>query len=104
MINLKDNIWIEGYDDPKSCNFATLQHNPENIIFFGLARNVKANRVEGCSERKTITVDGIPTETYRNYKVGSSMFERMATWSSIFSVQGSILSACGQKYCIIFKK
>jgi hypothetical protein len=104
VINLKDNIWIEGYDNHKSCNYATLQYEVKNILYFGLTRNVIATGINGLVERKIVNIDSIPTETYKNYKIGSLAFGRMATWGSIFNAQQSILSACNGKYCIIFKK
>lgn len=89
MINLKSNIWIEGFITEISWDLFSDNIEPDKILFSGLTSEIidHVNYVERMS---------IFTPQYRDYKkTHSDYFE---------TAKESFESACNKKYCVIYKK
>lgn len=83
-VNLKDNIWIQGFD-----SFITLS--------FALAAGVKpiyAGKTSEIPEELAKECVLPPVNGYRNYK---------NLWINVNTAKESIQSACPEEYCIIYK-
>ena len=83
-VNLKNNIWIEGFG-----SFITLS--------FALAAGVKpiyAGKTSEIPEELAKECVLPPVNGYRNYK---------NLWINVNTAKESIQSACPEEYCIIYK-
>lgn len=96
-INLKEKIFIEGFDNPKDYFL-----NPSNeiikaskIIYSGKTSEISEELAKEC-----VTNYGILNDNpFHNYKVESQYFEYLFK-----TAKESIQSACSQEYCIIYKE
>ena len=96
MKNLKDNIWIEGFDDKYKCEdkkWATTHSYTlwRDIVYTGKTSDIPEEIANGC-------VDCFKNEYYLDY---SSEIKYLYEFKT---AKESIQSACSQEYCIIFKK
>lgn len=89
MVNLKDNIWIEGF-----CNIEKYDEmivSLSAILYHGKTSDIPEEIANGC-------VDCFKNEYYLDY---SSEIKYLYEFKT---AKESIQSACSQEYCIIFKK
>ena len=97
MVNLKDNIWIEGFDMHEVGHFmVTKDRNfimdiAKKIIYSGKTSDIPEELAKEC-------VDCFKNEYYLDY---SSEIKYLYEFKT---AKESIQSACNQEYCIIFKK
>lgn len=99
MVNLKDNIWIEGFNRHEAGHFMiTKDRNfigdiAKEIIYSGNTSDIPEEIAKECV--LNWRTDGL----YHNYQ-SVSQYEEILFRTAKESIQ----SACNQEYCIIFKK
>ena len=116
MVNLKDDIWIKGFDtiEAKNDELRYLCHVSENmlseLIYAGKTSDISEEIAKECVKEIVLTT-GIFYINYRKIaalKLPSEMRPRhhnQVVWSPMCKTsEESIQSACNQEYCIIFKK
>ena len=96
-INLKGNIYIKGFDknnpfDKKNNDGDFFNHfhklKDENIIYIGKTFDISEDVAQQC-------VNSINSNHYEDYTNFNSFVD---------TAKESILSACKQKFCIIYRK
>ena len=101
MVNLKDNVWIEGFDMHEVGHFmVTKDRNfigdiAKKIIYSGKTSDIPEEMAKECVSFHFSNECKI---YYNNY----SKIENIISWQN--TAKESIQSACNQEYCIIFKK
>ena len=101
MVNLKDNIWIEGFDMHEVGHFmVTKDRNfigdiAKEIIYSGNTSDIPEEIAKECV--KHIDSLGEGYGGYFDYNSKDWMYH-------LNTAKESIQSACNQEYCIIFKK
>ena len=99
MINLKDNIWIEGFDDRFDCAIAG--YNGNVLLYEGKTSEIPKEIAKECVEQIGEWFIG-NTPIYQNY-IDENNIPVMKRHVILNSKQ-SIQSACEKEYCIIYKK
>lgn len=102
-INLKDNIWIEGFDE---FTFAYEKYNdlvelPNGTIYGGKTKNIPYSVAENCVKSYIVDKgsDSERTSGYFDYNRN----EKSKWVASYDSPIDSIKSACDYEYCLIYK-
>lgn len=102
--NLKDNIWIEGFNNQgdlgHQCFSFAAYHLNENILYSGKTSDIPEELAKECVkwEHIVLSATAIKTgsgQTYKDYSGEKRWY--------IYSAKESIQSACSQPYCIIYK-
>lgn len=102
--NLKDNIWIEGFDDKIKFVAGHCFYNDNDqlfdVIYFGGTSEIPKEIAREVCELQQVFNDPKYIEQdidrYRNYRLTNYI------WFDCTAKQ-SIMSACSQEYCIIYK-
>jgi hypothetical protein len=109
MVNLKDNIWIEGFDNNQVAftAFEKMTQLANGTIYAGETRSIpeelageyvqQNGLVKGTQLDDGIIVGEDVFFGYKNYKEGFGILEYR-------TAKESIQSACDKEYCIIIKK
>lgn len=96
MTNLKDNIWIEGFEEEffqiQLLQVVGIEYDKE-VIYHGKTSEIPEEVAKKCV--LNWRTDGL----YNNYKIESQYEEYMFKTAT-----ESIQSACDKPYCIIYKK
>lgn len=102
MKNLKDNIWIEGFDSNYDKNMAWNEigykiSSFDNIFYSGKTLEIPEEIAKECAEiHQGLSYWGGPNDIfYVDYNNKLNGFSK---------AKNSIYSACPQEYCIIFRK
>lgn len=92
-VNLKDKIWIEGFDSITLGEQVVLNDGsiPKNPIYFGKTSEIPEETVKDY----IVANKGAYLLIYKNYSTSHH------NWFK--TIQESILSACDKPYCIIYK-
>lgn len=107
-VNLKDNIWIEGFDDMKSqlfkfnylMNDIDISHSLGNCSSYSSIQCFKTSEI---SEELAKTIC-YKKQFYLNYALFNDLKENDWREPYMFtSAKESIQSACSKEYCIIYK-
>lgn len=96
-VNLKDNIWIEGFDSEKEVYDITLIVDFDTCIWAGKTSDIPEEVAKECVKKH-------PNIYYMDYDVPSHI--RIKDWTSNWTkitAKKSIQSACDKPYCIISK-
>ena len=95
MVNLKDNVWIEGFDMEIDIAYYELAEaiggGMKDFIYKGKTSDIPEDIAKECVDWHEFDLDH---KLYYNYD-GTN-------WK--YTAKESIKSACNQEYCIIFKK
>lgn len=96
MINLRDNIWIEGFNNHNNliAYYDSLVHERKERIYCGKSSEIREEIAKECV-KKWCSGNGF----YNNYKTESQYTEYLCK-----TAKQSILSACDKEFCIIFMK
>ncbi len=111
MKNLKDNIWIEGFDSFIAHEEAIVyflriseNDNPE-IVYSGKTSDIPEEIAKECVlKMMCVNAEDLVHAMYRRYHAGNMEVQSLTHQYSCVSAKESIQSACNQEYCIIFKK
>lgn len=88
-VNLKDNIWIEGFDNFRECVFAQDAYF-DRLVYSGKTSEIPEETAKEC-------VDCFKQKWYLDYGADIDYLFELETSKQ------SILSACDKPYCIIYK-
>lgn len=97
-INIKDNIWIEGFDTDYELDgkLDWFTHNPccdsDDILYFGFTSDISDEFAKKC-------VCSLFDDSFRDYSKNGVGYESFPFETSKQSIQ----SACDKLYCIIYK-
>ena len=95
MVNLKDNVWIEGFDREIDIAYYELAEaigsGMKDFIYRGKTSDIPEEIAKEC-------VGCFKNEYYLDYSSDIKYLYEFKT------AKESIQSACNQEYCIIFKK
>jgi hypothetical protein len=91
-INLKDNIWIEGFDSELNLKY----NRRRRIVYSGKTSEIPEELAKECVQILAKTSLG---NFYRNYQYDKPQPVAFTKCTAKESIQ----SACGKKYCIIYK-
>ena len=103
MVNLKDDIWIKGFDtiEAKNDELRYLCHVSENmlseLIYAGKTSDISEEIAKECVE---VTATGL----FKNYIRSDEKVQDYGMQPISTTAKESIQSACNREYCIIFKK
>lgn len=103
MVNLKDNIWIEGYDNQGDlgygyfCLAADRSYDLKNILYQGKTSEILEELAKECVDKFSALLPIL----YWNY---STPYPHYYINCEFKTAKESIQSACDKEYCIIFKK
>jgi len=97
-VNLKDNIWIEGFDDmalwnQKLCYLGQMLENNILIIYEGKTSKIPEELASQCCEYMNLWNDLV---FYKQYNLQQDAY-------NFKTAKESIQSACPEEYCIIYK-
>jgi hypothetical protein len=97
MVNIKDNIWIEGFDtieemSNKLSHLIIIDNIMSELIYSGKTSEIPEELAKEC----VVSLNN--TCIYVNYKLSTRL---VGYFNDVIK---SIQSACDQEYCIIFKK
>jgi len=88
-VNLKDNIWIEGFDDRHEC--ACMAYNGFPLLYEGKTSKIPEELAKECVEWSEFDNNVIKYYDYvKEY------------WPHL-TAKEAIQSACPEEYCIIYK-
>ena len=90
--NLKDNIWIEGFDTESDLKY----HHRRRTIYAGRTSEIPEKLIEECAE---LLSPNHPISLWRNYKYDKPQPVSIARATAKQSIQ----SACDKPYCVIYK-
>lgn len=97
--NLKDNIWIDGFDTKEQYNYAcfgfSVLENDNAILYNGEMSDISEEIAKKYVVRIERNGDRSVFVFYKNYN---------GTIDAFPTAQRSIKSACDKKYCIIYTK
>lgn len=99
MKNLKDNIWIEGFDNLSQMWDKFWNLKKTNHIYYAGAIS-EVNEDEAKKYVYNYSVEDPKTDDYKNYKYSNKNCD---DWG-LLTAKKSIQSACPKEYCIIFRK
>lgn len=100
-VNLKDNIWIEGFERKSLIYDRILQLGGEqNILYKGKTSEIPEDISDNCV--KSINGYGFRNYIMSDYNGGSSPFEVYIPYSCK-TAKDSIQSACKEEFCVIIK-
>ena len=116
MKNLKDNIWIDGFDSFRAHEEAIVyflriseNDNPE-IVYSGKTSDIPEDIAKECVKEISLST-GIFYVNYIKMNALKIIEEKrgashniLVTQPMLKSAKESIQSVCNQEYCIIFKK
>ena len=90
---LKDSIWIEGFDTMQSIDYCELL---DAMSLCGIKSYIYKGKTSDIPEElaKECVHVGVLTDNCKDYQSGFNIFE---------TAKESIKSACSQEYCIIYK-
>ena len=112
MINLKDNIWIEGFGNNQVAfeAFEKMTELANGTIYAGETYNLPEELAMECT-RDIILSTGVFYINYRKMAALKDHIENRSVWHNQIvwepmckTAKESILTACDKPYCIIFKK
>ena len=112
MVNLKGDIWIEGFD--AECLLGSFEYG----LFSLMIKKIYAGRTEDIPEefsrnivRDIVLSTGVFYINYRKMAALKDHIENRRVWHNQIvwepmckTAKESILTACNKPYCIIFKK
>jgi hypothetical protein len=102
-VNLKNNIWIEGFDTSDECFTPVAQFHPnklDNVLYEGKTSEIPEDISDNCV--KSINGYGFRNYIMPDYNGGSSPFEIYIPYSCK-TTKESIQSACDKEFCVIYK-
>lgn len=88
-VNLKDNIWIEGFDSNVPIGKFDGKHQDDNVIYFGATSEIPEEIARLCMD----------VEHYGSVECFSYKGIQLITTAT-----KAIQSACSKPYCIIYKE
>lgn len=94
MVNLKENIWIQGFDQQYIFSYQ-LFHEGE-VIYQGKTSEIHEKIAKEC-------VHKFNNNAFKDYSVNFNGIRDIIHVYKI-TAKKSIQSACNQEYCIIYKK
>lgn len=101
-VNLKDNIWIQGFDTSDECFTPVAQFYPDkldNVLYEGKTSEIPEELVKKCVEKNN-------SLGYKNY-TKEQQFKEIPIRNLIVDYSlppiESIQSACNKEYCVIYK-
>lgn len=113
MVNLKDNIWIEGFGGSEQVSynaFIRMAELAEALVWHGKTSDIPEEVAKECV-RDIVLSTGV---FYINYRKMEALklqagvrrfYHNEIVWEPMLkTAKESIQSACNQEYCIIFKK
>ena len=116
MKNLKDNIWIEGFDTDEIVKWNELgyylkylvRNSPNDtrtLVYWGKTSDIPEEIAKECVlKMMCVNAEDLVHAMYRRYHAGNMEVQSLTHQYSCVSAKESIQSACNQEYCIIFKK
>jgi hypothetical protein len=103
MVNLKDNIWIEGFDMSEGDEVVT--NDLDGLLYLGKTAEISEEVAKGCVMRMlSVDQDDKVYSKYRRYPKGNVEVQSLGHQYSCKTAVESIQSACDKEYCIIIKK
>ena len=99
MVNLKDNIWIEGFGTKRKMviELSKGAHIDTPIVYFGKTSDIPEEIAKKCVE---LTSTGL----YKSYIWNDDKVEEYGIQPLSNTAKESVQSACNREYCIVFKK
>lgn len=94
-VNLKSNIWIEGFDTSDECFLPVAKFYPDkldNVLYEGKTSEIPEELAKECVYGKVYTFSGV--KDYPDFVDSSNRFNQ---------AKKSIQSACKEEYCVIYK-
>ena len=100
-LNIKDNIWIEGFERKSSMYDRILQLGGEqNIIYKGKTSEASRNLLEELLAECYFCQSQVVHDVCRDEVIVCHEFN----WSTCINVYKEFSKLCKQEYCIIYKK
>ncbi len=116
MTNLKDNIWIEGFDSEEELNYHSfgfsVLENDDNIIYKGKTSEIPEEVAKECVAKIHVELAPSPYNdwcggfdyAYVDYKNIGEYAGWQGDAGCYRKATESIQSACDKPYCTIYKK